>query len=358
MPPSDRTQTPPDSQRPVRWLILADDLTGAADTAAGFRARGYRTLLQLSPEAAGEEWRVVSVDLNVRERGEGEEAIQEAVRNALIGADGRRIYLKVDSTLRGPVRTLLREVLPLGKDYHVLICPAFPAQGRVTRNGVQYAHEIPVENAAPNGTQTTDLAEALGFPGLTVGDAETDGDLDDWAERALDMPDLLCVGSGGLAAALARRRQEDDPSPPLPHIERVAVVAGSANRKTHGQIDRLRDVSGTANLVVLRTPWEVRTALRAEVAGELTVQAMGLLEEPIPTGWILTGGATARAFLEKAEVSTLEIGGEILPGIPWMIARDGRIARCPVVTKAGGFGEEDVLVTITEFLLHAAERSS
>ncbi|MBW3623155.1 MAG: four-carbon acid sugar kinase family protein [Armatimonadetes bacterium] len=428
--PNARCPTPHARYSSFRWLILADDLTGAADTAAGFRAQGYRTRLQLSPKPSGGEWRAVSLDLNVREEEEGSERVRERVREALANAEGRRVYLKIDSTLRGPVRTMLEAVLPHpglpqgpalcpsgihpplsqrerdqpyqssqrtplpsgegvgGEGTHALVCPAFPAQGRITRGGVQYAHGIPVEAMGPDGkpmSRLTDLFRMAGrecgivdlktfgeaasagslakMPDLMIADAESDADLDRWAEIAAEIPGLLCVGSGGFAAALARHQPAQDPVPVLNKISRVSVVAGSAHPKNRAQMRLWNKWSKSLPNPPVMSFLAARTKqsnLDLQIAYDLANLASPYMHKSRGrrTGWILTGGATARAFLEVAEVSILEVGGEIVPGIPWLIARDGRIARCPVATKAGAFGEADALVRISEFLLEAVGGTS
>jgi uncharacterized protein YgbK (DUF1537 family) len=55
----------------------------------------------------------------------------------------------------------------------------------------------------------------------------------------------------------------------------------------------------------------------------------------------LCGGATAQAVLGHLGIASLELIGEALPGLP--IARSGRVQ---IVTKSGGFGDRDVLVSL------------
>jgi uncharacterized protein YgbK (DUF1537 family) len=54
-----------------------------------------------------------------------------------------------------------------------------------------------------------------------------------------------------------------------------------------------------------------------------------------------TGGETARALLQSFGVTAIRLLGEIEPGMPWGMTQ-GAI-RCPIVTKAGGFGNAETL---------------
>jgi hypothetical protein len=59
-----------------------------------------------------------------------------------------------------------------------------------------------------------------------------------------------------------------------------------------------------------------------------------------------TGALVFRAL----GVTAISLGGEVAPGIPWGRPLDGTISGLSVVTKSGGFGEEDALIKVAEFL--------
>ncbi|MGQ9696293.1 MAG: four-carbon acid sugar kinase family protein [Thermodesulfobacteriota bacterium] len=67
-------------------------------------------------------------------------------------------------------------------------------------------------------------------------------------------------------------------------------------------------------------------------------------------GLILTGGDLAMGVCALLSASFLSIEEEVLPGIPFSILRDGPNRGLRLVTKAGGFGEEDALEQIIKFL--------
>lgn len=74
-------------------------------------------------------------------------------------------------------------------------------------------------------------------------------------------------------------------------------------------------------------------------------------------GLILTGGDLAMGVCTFLESSALSIEEEVLPGIPFSQLIDGPYQGLQVVTKAGGFGQEDALVKIVKFLRGQNEKT-
>lgn len=125
-----------------RLAIIADDLSGALDTAAPFAARGGDARVVISLEALAatlEAWQgqwpdVIAVNTESRHLKAEEAAlrVREAVR-LLTRATPKQWFKKVDSTLRGQVVaecTAVREALGLP----LLLAPAVPTQGRTVRD--------------------------------------------------------------------------------------------------------------------------------------------------------------------------------------------------------------------------------
>ena len=63
------------------------------------------------------------------------------------------------------------------------------------------------------------------------------------------------------------------------------------------------------------------------------------------SGIIITGGATALAVTKKLGTRNIEILDEVQPGVPVLMLDD-----IPAVTKAGGFGQPDILIQATKYL--------
>ena len=67
-------------------------------------------------------------------------------------------------------------------------------------------------------------------------------------------------------------------------------------------------------------------------------------------GLILTGGDTAVSICQEINAYGIQIMKEISPGIPAGLIIGGKLSGLSVVTKAGGFGEEDAILKSIEYL--------
>ncbi|MFF5971589.1 four-carbon acid sugar kinase family protein [Streptomyces sp. NPDC012769] len=129
---------------PSTVVVLADDLTSAADGAAPFRRNGHRALVLFAPEGAARDSGVTAVDLGTRLLGE-QEAAARTREAAAAYADAELLIKTVDSTLRGHVAAELRAALAGSGRRTAILAPAFPAEGRTTVGGVQYVGGVRVD---------------------------------------------------------------------------------------------------------------------------------------------------------------------------------------------------------------------
>ena len=92
----------------------------------------------------------------------------------------------------------------------------------------------------------------------------------------------------------------------------------------------------------------------AEVPGKvseaLAKAAVIAIRELRIGGIILTGGDTAAAVTSYLGSSSVDLVGEVSPGIPIGRLVDGPYRGFPVVTKAGGFGGNDALCEAAQAL--------
>lgn len=146
-----------------RTLVIADDLTGAIDTAHAFAARGYRTRVQVDPGRAPPDSTVLA--LNTDSRYADPETAAERVRRAIEAIDAPVVYKKVDSTLRGNVVSEVRSALNTGFD-HGLFAPASPAVDRLTAGGYHLAEGRLLSDTGyaddPNGPASDHLPTLVG----------------------------------------------------------------------------------------------------------------------------------------------------------------------------------------------------
>ncbi|MEU2548038.1 four-carbon acid sugar kinase family protein [Streptomyces roseolus] len=380
---------------PPRVAVLADDLTSAGDGAAPFRRGGHpaRVLLSGSPLAGhGREDGVLAVDFGSRLLDEaGAEARTREAARALSGAG---LLLKtVDSTLRGHVAAEIRAAREGSGRRAVVVAPAFPAEGRTTRDGVQYVRGVRVDESEfardpAHPVRTADLArllpeavrvdaarpelltERVSSGGLFVCSAATDADLDRIVAAVPDHGSVLWVGSPGLAAALARHHAlpgSGADTEQLPFAARPLVAVGSANPATRRQLALLAGRPGAVAAVaaapletaadslvrILHTPHE-RRAAPAELTRELAASVAALAARAPFDGLVLTGGETAEAVLRALGAHGIDLHDEPEPGIArGTLTGPAGVPRVPVVVKAGGFGDDRTLLRLHALLTGA-----
>ncbi len=129
--------------------IIADDLTGANDTALQFHIRGANTKILLDSEctpkvkAGTEVWALSSESRNVSAK-EAIARVEKAVRTFTDNFSFDYYYKKIDSTLRGHIAPeTLTMINILGYDAAIII-PAFPQEGRITVGGYHLLKGTPI----------------------------------------------------------------------------------------------------------------------------------------------------------------------------------------------------------------------
>ncbi len=327
-------------------LVIADDLTGAADTAGAFAASGHRCVVVLHgnrpsslptdtlPINETDTDAIIVVDTDTRAMREAE---ARRVTADVVGHLGpAELFIKIDSTLRGHVRATVEAALSAMTipPARIVVCPAFPDHGRSIVDGRVQVHGAVID--APSLREM--FADLADMPMVYVPDARTDDDLADIVATSTTATEAavstLWVGSAGLARHLGARGSVSNPDSSRPAAaRRVIVVAGSQHGRTAEQLDHLDP--GTEAIVL-----DPRNAAFRDRVKEAIREV---------DGFVLTGGATARVVLELLHVDTLHVGGEVEPGVPWSTAV-GRFGSIGVVTKAGGFGDALTLQRAVRFL--------
>lgn len=228
-----------------RWLILADDLTGAADAGVAFVNRGHDADVSWGDPPLGGGAAVQALNLDSRSSSAAAAAARH--RAALYRCHtGHRLFKKIDSTLRGhpavemaAMAAVLRE---RGGPSWGLLAPANPAMRRTTHGGRVFVDGRPLEDSViwrrEHSYPDADLAAMVRSAGLralmlplaavrgeearlratfaeaatsdrttgtiVVCDAETDEDLGRLVAAAQDDAPGFFAGTAGLANALAR----------------------------------------------------------------------------------------------------------------------------------------------------------
>jgi uncharacterized protein YgbK (DUF1537 family) len=360
----------PTRARPL--TIVADDLTGACDTGTLFAGRGPVPVTVWPRRAVEAAVRVVDTEGRVVSPEEAGERVAAVAVRARAGS----WFKKIDSTLRGaigPEVDALMRALGLAT---AIVCPAFPAQQRVVLDRMLLVGGVPVADSPigrdprfPGGASSVvdllrpQLDRALawipidqlraGVPALTarlrrlagtviVADAETEADLDALVEAALAVaPMPLLVGSAGLAGALAGWLGLRPERVELPAGARWLIVAGSVHPATRRQLREAR----AAGLTVLATP-ERTSGHGTEALARLVEQAVAALQRQPWDLVVVTGGETAVALWSALGAERMELLGAPAPGLAFGHLRVPGRDPLPLLTKAGGFGPPDLLVSL------------
>lgn len=273
----------------MKLLIVADDLSGAADCAIPFATAGLRTVVTLDASHPTGEAQVVAVDTDTRRLSGADAAARSVAAWRLLAHREQRLYKKIDSTLRG---NWAAEVAGLQRVAGLaIVAPAFPATGRTTVEGRVLVNGQSLESTdtwqLEHAGQCADLEVMLQQAGLRTArlplatlrgnrealaefivaaangqaqalivDAQTAADLGTLATvtSALDQA-FFWVGSGGLAREIAALPRRSTPAAPAniftPNRQApVLVLVGSLSAVSERQCAMLKQRAEIVELVV------------------------------------------------------------------------------------------------------------
>lgn len=416
----------PDS---LKAAVVADDLTGAADTGVQFCALAAPFLLRPVDAVAGVAGSggTGGLALFTNSRHDPPVAAGEKVRRAadiLRRHPPRFVYKKVDSCLRGNIGAEIDALVDAMGFRAAFVAPALPGQGRTTENDIHLVRGVPVgeseiakdplapvtesrlsrliaaqswlpvgrvdlADVAAGPTRLREVVRTLldsGCRHITF-DAAEDVHLGAIAAAANRFfPDVLLVGSAGLAASQAAwlRREKDAPElPRSPRLRRMLWICGSASPLLVRQTGVLAHGTGVQPEVVPATvladsdPSDRQAVVRKVTAGwrrgvriiviapvgsgpasdpqavadGMAAIAVDIVRREPPDGLFLTGGDTAEAVWRRLGASAIRLEGEALPGVirgRWV---GGAMDEQTVVTKAGAFGNPETLLKLHQSLL-------
>lgn len=293
----------------MSMLIIADDLSGAADCAIGFASVGLQTVVTLDPLNSSADAQVIAADTDTRRLSPAEAAVHTAAAFKALNKPGQRLYKKIDSTLRG---NWAAEVAALqGLAGLAIVAPAFPATGRTLQGGRVFVNGEPLESTdtwkLENHDRPADVDAMLVAAGLVTAqlgvdalrgdlqtlatliaavarngtqalivDAHTADDLLRLAQATASLDQaLFWVGSGGLAREIAKL-----PDFFQTQTQRSAAVKATASDKPRAPIlTMVGSLSGVSvrQCAMLKERGEVQ---------ELTVPPAVLRQGPSHGDWL------------------------------------------------------------------------
>jgi uncharacterized protein YgbK (DUF1537 family) len=336
--------------------LIADDLTGAADSSACFAGAGLSTAIPFAgPPYPPADVIALTTESRDMAASAAVSAVSTAVADLCAGTAGapRWIYKKIDSVLRGhPREELLAAMAAIGTN-RAVVAPALPAEGRTTVNGRQMIGGVPLEGSPFGGPGVTSnlkevFANDCGSPvrhldlatlryrpqhvtsmlgdraaGIVVADAETDDDLRAIAQVVSQSDLRLLCGAAGFARQLAQTLPLS-PAVPVPvAIARLArpilVVAGSRHATTARQIAELGSVGVSIVHLDQRHVDDPSSAIDELVDAVAAHLAAGKTTVVTTSGLAASGRGERTVAARLAEIVTVptvraQLGGLILTG--------------------------------------------
>ncbi|GHU67893.1 membrane protein [Clostridia bacterium] len=389
-------------------LILADDITGALDTAVQMTRQDISTVVFTSPDAQWKSCGKTCVVISTQTRHlPPDQAADIVMRLAQTARQARIpfIYKKTDSALRGNIGAELQALLDVFEGQNVCFAPAFPDMGRITKDGIHYIDGIPVAQSVFASDPFTPVLHSrvidqlrtsgLKTSSVRVFDAGCNEDFFNIPLAEFGAEPLLLAGCAGFARVLPGL---------IKRPRNLLALLGSLNPITikqaeyaarHGFVhiniddaylfsnsddviselmDKLiRDVeahSGHDIVLMPRVktdnPSDINASQREMVADRLGILAAGLAARDQHT-LLLCGGDVLLASLKRMGVNELTPRKELMPGV--VLAKTSVIGNSvarnssdrnsmngnntegtSIITKSGGFGSESLLCDLAALL--------
>ncbi|MBA4700482.1 MAG: four-carbon acid sugar kinase family protein [Ruminococcus sp.] len=389
-----------------KYLIIADDLTGANDTGVQLKKNNIDVDVLLFPTGETVDNSVViDSESRILDTIEAYKKVKSLSENILKNNEFESVYKKIDSTLRGNVAEEIRAVMDAYNPDIVVIAPAYPKIKRTTKGGIHHLNGVPLmkteiasdpltpiwtdnitellskefgNDVFNYNTETLEKMTSLPDTKFQLFDIETDPHLELIKELALkDSRKILYVGSAGLAEFLFSTKA-------LPSLSIVGSISDvSLNQMKYAKdkgfhivnieikdlvsdnrIDKYTDLvvsslqKGTDTILTITTEKKDYTntiqffekigitdkyKISQIIRETLAEITSKVLQKQEVTRLFLTGGDTAIEVLHSLNAQGCKIKKELSTGIVESTLVGGFFEGLTVVTKAGAFGVNESL---------------
>ena len=419
----------------VKLIIIADDFTGALDTAVQFASDGANTkvIINTDYEISKVDQKVEVLVINAETRHLTPEEAYKVVFNIASQAFNLKIpyiFKKTDSALRGNIGSELSAVADASMNKSIHFIPAFPQIGRITKNGIHYIEGTPVHesvfgkdpfepvrtsNVVDIISDQSDISVALWSealdqalpekPSIYLHDIETEAEISSILNKIIEVQNpVVIAGCAGLASVLTKKLSfEDEVSTNKFQKNNLLVVCGSVNPITLAQldfaekngyhrvrlseehildddflssqdgkiflqtlfieitgnktciIDSIDDVGGEAHSSE-RIDQLAMNGNRTRISSNIGKIIKALIEKGLDSTIMITGGDTLMGFINQTDIKEIRPIEEIASGtVLFTIDFGGRTIQ--ILSKSGGFGDEKLLVTLAERMVHEGRDS-
>jgi uncharacterized protein YgbK (DUF1537 family) len=360
--------------------ILADDLTGALDTAGCFATAASPLPVVFDPAQLpqAKSW---AASTGSRDLAESDAVAKTTQFLPFFAHHDGLAFKKIDSLLRGHVAAEIAHHVRRSDFDTAVIAPAFPALDRVTRNGRQWAKLAGQDSHCMVGPDLVsdfarfgiDLKLGLpdaaqpGSPRIYLADAETDDDLRTIVDAGKRCGRVLWCGCAGLADILAGGGARA----PAPVAPRILVICGTRHPVASLQLVQLGNSERSAcvalqpdddSVAVARIVndrlragrWAALTADLPDLSADAARDMLGKIMDDLfpkldlPDALIVMGGDTLAICCGALGAKSLTVRGLLARGIPVSEFTDGAWAGTTIISKSGAFGAENTLTRIME----------
>jgi len=330
------------------------------------------------------------------------------------------IYKKTDSVLRGNIGSELLAVMDGSGNDKLMFIPAYPDNDRTTYGGIQYVSGVPIAlshfTRDPfNPVTSSYIPDIIGqyaiartvvvrqgeipdfdmHHGIFVFDVETNEDMvniKNMLDRAGQLK--LTAGCAGFAGVLCNSLNFSKHKHELPIPgENMLIISGSINEVSMGQMDflketgcngisltpeqRLNGVSsvstgcdgpvsfikttlkqdGLAYIETVKTDSGIVEANRSSIAENIGQIVRQVLDD-CPVGYLFViGGDTLVGVMDQLGINEIIPAFELLPGVALSIVSSSNYS-FNLITKSGGFGQKEALVSVLSLLPSPSSISS
>jgi uncharacterized protein YgbK (DUF1537 family) len=343
-------------------VIIADDLTGAADTGVQFCRYFLEPILvsfqDLSPAIDTRHSQALSIYTNTRSMKPSEASGRlRLVARAVLGFHPKRIFKKVDSCLRGNIGAEVDTIMDEMGFELSFIAPAFPEMGRTTAHDIHRVHQDPIAETELARDPVTPVRESRlsrviasqsrhrvghidlnlfeGAPNSmtremtrlvdsgvrhVVFDATSQVHLDRITRLALDdHRRVLLVGSAGLASSFGslfpEREAYGEDVVIAPEGRHHLLVVGTASQQTREQV----------SMLLKRQPYKAHSVplylLTDPKERDLLSQRISRVEGLLREGHlVLTIASRGKDEEEPRHFQSPGYAGQIVDGLGWFVA--------------------------------------
>lgn len=364
-------------------IVIADDITGAAEIAGIALKHGLDTVLTTKLSVPPIEPEVLVFATDTRSGSEAEADKTMKMVAGVIAEIGSRhiIFKKTDSVLRGHIITELSTLMSSLHFENSLLLPQNPSKGRIIRNGTYFINgveldktdfnrdpEFPAHSAAVKKL-LGDKAETLGLNTpmergkIFIADSNSAEEIRIQLNKSDDKS--LLAGGADLFTVLLQHKFEKTFSvqnrPNIPVPDRAIIICGSTQSKKITEEPFIKEIGAREEImpysVFNGSPYEQWTEQLSATYKEykslivsigekenggkecairlrniMAVAVHKLVNEEQPELIIIEGGATAYAILSSIGWNSFKLKNEYAPGIVSMT-----YGKTEIILKPGSY---------------------